>query len=106
LVSSALNALHCAAKKRLTSSYNLANEASLRWHRRFGFVEQPDLLITRVRLQCALHELGRREDDLDEEERARLEAESTRLSAEVSALEEIAEREGFDAVAPLLRHRC
>jgi GNAT superfamily N-acetyltransferase len=106
LVSCALNALPGSGARRLTSSYNLANEASLRWHSRFGFVEQPDLLIARVRLQCALHELRRREGDLDDEESARLEAESTRFSAQVSALEEIAEREGFDAVAPLLRHPC
>ena len=45
----------------LESRYDLGNAASRGWHARFGFVEEPDLLLARSRLADAMHERWRRE---------------------------------------------
>jgi hypothetical protein len=108
MVSAAINELYRSGEQKLTSIYHLCNEASRNWHKGFGFVEEPDLSLARMYWRCARHELCRRDKlgELNEQERASLEAECERWKARVEALEQIADREGFEAVTPILRlHR-
>lgn len=105
LVASAVSALHAAGETKLFSRCHLGNEASVAWHRRFGFVEEPDLTLTEMRLRLARHELHRRQKPggLSAEERSALEAECARLKKQVATLEEVKRRDGYEAVCPTLR---
>lgn len=104
LVASALNALHAAGERTLASAYDLANEPSRFWHRKFGFVEEPDLFLAQRYARHARHELRRREKigDLTEQEREALQKECDYWGARVEELEVIAERDGLAAVMPLM----
>ena len=104
LVSDAVNELHRKGEKRLRSAYHVGNESSRNWHTKFGFAEEPDLMLAQTYLRYAERELWRREKigDLTEGERASFKAECERLRARVAELREIADREGFEAVSPLL----
>lgn len=105
LVSSSLNELHALGEHSLTSKYHIGNEQSLAWHQKFGFIEEPDLIRSRL-LRCkADHELWRREQigDLSLDERERLAADVARWEAEVKRLERIEDEEGFEAVYPFMR---
>src|SRR5438876_2331909 len=57
LVASAMNALHQAGERTLTSVYQLANPTSQAWHRAFGFVELPDLRYAQAYFRWARPEL-------------------------------------------------
>ncbi len=107
LVQSAMNALHEAGETFLESGHNVANDPSAAWHRGFGFVELPDLLRARDEARCAAHELHRREQlgDLTDSERAFLADRAAHLRSLADELEAIADRDGWDAVCPLRRHR-
>lgn len=100
LVASAFGRLHDEGARRLTSLYRLANEASLAWHRSFGFVEEPDLRVARVYLRCSRHALWHAEqiEDLDKRERVRLEENVARWRREVGRLEQLADEAGIEAV--------
>ncbi|MBI4604170.1 MAG: GNAT family N-acetyltransferase [Planctomycetes bacterium] len=90
LVSAAMNDLHARGERRLQSRYHPGNEASAAWHQCFGFVEEPDLYMARLRLSHAAQEIHRRKriGSLTPAEEARLGAERERLAAEVARLEE------------------
>jgi len=105
LVSWALNALHQAGKPLLRSCYRLGNDQSVAWHRRFGFVEEPDLLLAQLYYRCAAHELWRREQlgALTPSERQRLTADAERWRTLMEELDSIAEAHGLEAAAPTLR---
>jgi RimJ/RimL family protein N-acetyltransferase len=105
LVSSAINELYQAGVKRLESSYMLGNEESQAWHRKFGFVEVPDLFLARWYYRHAQYELRRREQigDLTSAEHDKLSATVNQWKAEVDELERIAEQKGMEAVLPILR---
>jgi RimJ/RimL family protein N-acetyltransferase len=105
MVSAAINELHDLGEKILTSRYHIGNEESMTWHRRFGFVEKPDLRRANLYLQQARVELWRREKigGLTTEERTTLAAEVARWEADVEELERIKGEEGFDAVHPMMR---
>ncbi|MGH9836140.1 MAG: GNAT family N-acetyltransferase [Blastocatellia bacterium] len=105
MVAATINELHHQGEKTLTSKYHIGNEASLAWHQRFGFVEEPDLRRARLYQQHFGHELWRREKigDLTAEERERLVAENARWKAEVERLERIEDELGYEAVTPDLR---
>lgn len=107
LVSSAMNALLADGETLLESAYDLANEGSRLWHEKFGFTELPDLLLAQSRAYAARHELWRREKtgDLTRTERTALKNECALWKTQVKALEPIAERDGFDAVSPIMRRR-
>jgi GNAT superfamily N-acetyltransferase len=107
VVSDAMNDLHSAGETVLKSAYHAANDASMIWHQRFGFVEEPDLMRARLYSSAARHELWRREKlgGLSRRERAALKSEAERWEIEVERLEEIAGREGYKAVAPILTWR-
>lgn len=106
LVSAVVNELHGAGESVLQSCYRLGNDESVAWHRRFGFVEEPDLRIAQLHLTCAQHELWRREKigDLADGEHGRLAAECARLRTLIDELEAIEDQFGFDAVSPMSRH--
>lgn len=104
LMSNAMNELHGLGETLLKSAYHAANEGSMNWHQRFGFVEEPDLLRARLYASSARHELWRREKigDLSHSEKARLQDEADLWEQEVERLEAIAYRDGYEAVAPVM----
>lgn len=79
LVGTVMNSLHDLGESFCGSAYNVANTPSIAWHHKFGFVEQPDLLLVRARAQHLRHELWRRTqiNDLDEAQQRVLETEIT-----------------------------
>lgn len=86
----------------LRSAYCIANEESARWHRAFGFEEEPDLHLARLRRAFYAHETSRYEVG---ETRAHLQSSYEHWDRRTDELEQIAEREGFEAVTPSLRYR-
>jgi GNAT superfamily N-acetyltransferase len=107
LVAAALNTLHSAGVPTLESSYMLGNADSQAWHQRFGFVEEPDLFLAQAYYRQSKYELWRREtiSDLTDAERDLLSAEVERWQKQVETLQTIADQQGVEAVAPLLRRR-
>lgn len=105
VVAAALNRLHELGDARLTSSHLLANEASRRWHRAFGFIEEPDLPLTQYYLRHVNRELWRKENlgGLGSAEREALEAEVERLKRELQRLDEIEDQQGPSAVLAVRR---
>jgi len=105
LVSEAVNELVGSGAETLESRYMLGNDGSSAWHQRFGFVEEPDLLLVRQFYRHAQHELWRREKfgDLTETERQVQIAEVQQWKLRIEELELIAEQHGMEAVLPLLR---
>jgi GNAT superfamily N-acetyltransferase len=105
LVSWSLDELHRNGEVILRSRYHLANEPSRAWHRKFGFVEEPDLRLARLYLRCAQQELWRLEKvgGLGEAERRRLIEEREKWERQVVELERIADEQGIEAVSPILR---
>ncbi len=106
LATAAMNVLAAEGAQSLESAYDLANTASASWHRKFGFVPELDLRLAQIYLRCTLHEFWRREQlgNLNCAERTALESECERLKVEVAELQARADREGYEAVTPLL-HR-
>jgi len=103
LLADAVNHLHFQGAGRLLSRYHIGNDASRRWHQRFGFVEEPDLQRARLYCAAARQELWRRErlGDLTPKERARLQAELDVWQAQVDELEQIADERGYEAACAL-----
>jgi len=106
LVSASINELHQRGEPRLLTRYHVGNEQSRAWHRKFGFVEEPDLMLARLYLAVARHELRRREKmgDLTPSEREALLSERERWRAQVDELEKVADEQGFEAAMPGLRY--
>ncbi len=104
LVTHVMNDLQAEAATSLRSTYHVANEASAGWHKRFGFVEEPDLFLAKLRLHHARHEHYRQQLLGDTGESQRLSIECRALEAEIGRLEQIAGRDGYKAVVPLLRY--
>lgn len=106
LVATALNDLAAAGYHTLTSRFWLGNEESRAWHHGFGFVDEPDLFLARAYYYQAQYELERREalGNLTSAAQAALRAERDRRKQALDALEAIADRDGTDAVMPLLRY--
>jgi GNAT superfamily N-acetyltransferase len=89
MVADAVGVLHRAGLQVLESAYVLGNMESEAWHRGFGFREEPDWLLARLKLAQARHDLERREreGDLSPEERAQLVRALAEHRAEVARLE-------------------
>ncbi len=103
LVSAAIGELRRrSGNETLRSAHHAANEESAQWHRAFGFEEEPDLFLAKMRRFFYAHEASRFPEE--SEEHTRLEALRKKWSRRVEELEEIADREGFEAVAPALRY--
>jgi RimJ/RimL family protein N-acetyltransferase len=100
LVAAALNHLHQYGEQQLMSRYHIGNEASRRWHQRFGFDEAPDLRRAELYLQAARHEFWRLEQlgQLSTLERNHWLSECTLWQAQVDELERLAEQHGYAAV--------
>lgn len=105
LVARSLGELHRHGETLLRSRCLLANEPSRAWHRKFGFIEEPDLLLARLYLRCARQELRRKEkrEHLSEEDRRRLQVEVETWESRVEELERVADKEGIEAVSPALQ---
>lgn len=104
MVASALNALHSAGECSLLSAYDVANTASMAWHQKFGFVEEPDLLLARLRLRYYRQEVRRFQSvEATEAEQRTIRRRLKDAEAWVKHLEEREKREGFEAVTPILR---
>jgi GNAT superfamily N-acetyltransferase len=104
LVCWSLDSLHRRGEVILRSRYHLANEPSQAWHRKFGFAEEPDLLLAQLYLRCARQELRRKEKmgGLGEEERRGLLLKEEACERLVEELERIATEQGMEAVSPTL----
>lgn len=107
LVAGIARRLTALGDTRLFSCYRIANEESTAWHRRFGFVDEPDLHLAIEKRDHFARELRRRLRSglLSDEEKTRLETECFHWQREVASLEDIARRDGREAVAPFLRLR-
>ncbi|MCY4376230.1 MAG: GNAT family N-acetyltransferase [Spirochaetaceae bacterium] len=94
LVSSVTDQLHDSGHSTLKSRYNLGNDASRAWHRKFGFAEDSDLFLAESYCRHAEHELWRREKlgDLTREERRKLMLEIERWRAQADELSALAAR--------------
>lgn len=86
----------------LRSAYCIANEESTRWHRAFGFEEEPDLHLARLRRAFYAHEASRYEVS---KTREHLRSSYEHWDRRTDELEQIAECEGFEAVMPSPRYR-
>ena len=105
LAQSAMNTLYELGEPILDSGHDVANAASAEWHRRFGFVELPDLMRAKEEAACAHWELRRREEEgtLKVAEHRALKAQAAHWKRQAADLEAIAERDGWEAVSPILR---
>ncbi|MBC7797917.1 MAG: GNAT family N-acetyltransferase, partial [Pyrinomonadaceae bacterium] len=61
LVSNVINDLREIGETFLWSEYQICNEQSAKWHEKFGFVEEPDILVTRLRYHFLKCEIWRNE---------------------------------------------
>ena len=94
LVSSVIDRLHDGGNSTLKSRYNLGNDESRAWHRKFGFVDDSDLFLAESYYRHAEHELWRREKlgNLTREERQKLMLEVDRWRVQADDLSAIADR--------------
>ena len=96
----------------LRSAHGVANEESTAWHRAFGFEEEPDLYLARLRRAYYAHEVSRHEAGAGGtgtaqeggETLARLRSLYELWRRRAEELEEVARREGLEAVTPALRY--
>lgn len=95
-------ALAAEGELAVRSWARLANEASVRWHRRFGFVELPDWITAQSRYFAAANELQRLQehDGLSPLEDAERMAEIEQLRREYARVEEL-KKADLDSVFPL-----
>lgn len=107
LAQAAMNALHESGATHLGGAYNVANDASAALHRRLGFQELPDLRRAQEEAEGARHELWRREQagDLVRAERKELERAAAHWEKVCEELCALRDRDGHEAVSPLLRRR-
>ena len=96
LVSSVLNNLKGKREKIFWSEYHVCNEQSAAWHKKFGFVEEPDITVARMRFHYFYHEVWRREKAGEKEEAKKIKPLLKKAKAELKKLEKI-EEENFGA---------
>ena len=108
LVAEVVEELRSQGETVLRSAYCVSNEESAPWHRAFGFKEEPELNLARLRRMFYAHETSRHaglETAEARREHARLEALRELWSRRTEELEDLARREGFEAMMPALRYR-
>jgi GNAT superfamily N-acetyltransferase len=108
LAATALTALHeIGGYKTLVSRYHLGNEQSCNWHHKFGFVDQPDLLLANLRWRAALRELHRLEKSGNStpERKLQLVQERDHWKAQGERLHELAREGRFEEADPWQKWR-
>lgn len=107
LAQAAMNALHESGAAHLGGAYNVANDASAALHQRLGFQELPDLRRAQEEAEGARHELWRREraGDLARAEWKELKQVAAHWGKVCGELCALCDRDGHEAVSPLLRRR-
>lgn len=107
LVQTSINDLHRIGKTFLVTRYHLGNSSSRAWHAHFGFVEEPDLILTRLYLASAQQEYlrGRQRGELNEREQHRLLARCEQLRNQIELLETAARKEGMEGAFAAWRHQ-
>ena len=105
LVQTVVNDLNSRGETHLDSGHVVANAESAAWHRRFGFVELPDLARANEQYHDLRREIHRREliGDLSDGERQAMEADAERWWGQIEEMEAIAKRDGYEAVSALRR---
>jgi RimJ/RimL family protein N-acetyltransferase len=96
LVSSVLNDLHQRGEKVFWSEYHICNEQSATWHKKFGFVEEPDIMTAKFRRSFLRHEIWRNQELKNVEKVRELKPLLEKSEAEVERLAKIEEID-FDA---------
>ncbi len=89
LVSSVLNDLHQRGEKILWSEYLICNERSASWHKKFGFVEEPDIMTAKFRRNFLRHEVWRNQESGNTKRAGKLKPALEQAEAEVERLAEI-----------------
>jgi len=103
LVTGVLNDLRDKKEKIFWSEYHVCNEQSAAWHKKFGFVEELDITVARMRYRYFQHEVWRHEK-MDEKEKAKeYKPHLKKAEAELKRLETV-EKEDFDAAWLGWRH--
>lgn len=107
LVQAAITDLHSIGKTNLVTRYHLGNAASRAWHARFGFVEEPDLILARLYLASTQQEYlrGRQLGELSEIEQHRLLAKCEQLQEQVENLETAGRKDGMEGAFAAWRHQ-
>ena len=107
LVQAAITDLHSIGKTILVTRYHLGNASSRAWHARFGFVEEPDLILARLYLASTQQEYlrGRRLGELNETEQHRLLAKCEQLREQVESLETAGRKDGMEGAFASWRHQ-
>lgn len=96
LVASILNDLHKLGEKIFWSEYIISNNVSASWHRKFGFLEEPDLMTASLRRNYFYHEVQRHEKLENYLQAAEAKSLLDIFEAEVERLEKI-KKESFEA---------
>lgn len=96
LVSTVLNGLCELGEKVFWSEHHACNQQSAAWHKRFGFVEEPDLRIARMRYYFYKHDAWRLEKLQEYDKLKEVQPLLEKAETEYKRLEEIEEKEGFD----------
>lgn len=96
LVTDILNNLHKKKEEIFWSEYHICNELSANWHKRFGFMEEPDIMTAKFRRSYLRHQVWRNEKLGNLEKVEELKLLLKQAESEVDRLEKI-EEEDFDA---------
>lgn len=96
LAASVLNDLDELGEKIFWSEYHICNELSANWHRKFGFIEETDIMTAKFRRNYYRHEIYRQTHFGNEDKVTKLKFDLKQVEAEVERLETIAEKD-FEA---------
>lgn len=89
LVSTVLNELHKSGETTLWSEYQICNEPSAAWHKKIGFIEEPDILVARLRRSYVRREIWRHTQLGNLERASEFESLLKNVEARLKLLEEI-----------------
>lgn len=93
LVSSVLSDLHDKKEKIFWSEYHVCNEQSAAWHKKFDFVEEPDITVARMRYRYFQHEVWRHERIGEKEKAKKFKPLLKKAEAELKRLEKLEEKD-------------
>lgn len=96
LVSAVLNDLTEMGEKVFWSEYHICNKTSEAWHRKFGFIEETDILTAKFRRSHLRRQMWRNEKLVNSQKNEELKPVLLKAEAEVERLQKIEEID-FDA---------